>query len=224
MALQPYQIVNVRWPAGLTDSDRWRLESQLHLAPHRDIGDQTWEYNLLDRSSENIAAIVQHPLVEDTQGIDRGTLALLAPTAEMPAFDEAKSEWLMGATGCDAPPVPATILSQDHFDGTMAVEVDAPHDGMVFFSETYYPDRRAWVDGRRVARMKVNLAFTGVLVPAGTHRIELRYDTRAVWWGTGLTVFTLCAWLIAERRVRRGSASLTSRPSAAAHQEGQEVP
>ena len=83
----------------------------------------------------------------------------------------------------------------------------------------YYPDRRAWVDGRRVARMKVNLAFTGVLVPAGTHRIELRYDTRAFWWGTGLTVFKLCAWLIAERRVRRRS-SPASIPSAAAHQEG----
>ena len=199
MALQPYLIVNVRWPAGMTDSERFRLESQLHLAPHRDIGDQTWEYNLLDRSHENIAAIVQHPLVEDTQGIDRGTLALLAPAATTPAFDEPKSEWIMGAGGCDAPPVLATVLSQDHFDGTMTVEVDAPHDGMVFFSETYYPDRRAWVDGQRVARMKVNLTFTGVPVPAGTHRVELRYDTRSVWWGTGLSVFTLVVWLVTEK-------------------------
>ncbi len=218
MALQPYQIVNVRWPAGMTDSDRSRVESQLHLAPHRDIGDQTWEYNLLDRSRENIAAIVQHPLVEDTQGIDRGTLALLAPTAAIPAFDEPRTQWIMGASGCDALLVPATILSQDHFDGTMTVEVDAPHDGMVFFSETYYPDRRAWVDGRRVARMKVNLAFTGVPVPAGAHRIELQYDTRALWLGTGLTVFTLCAWLWVERRVRRRSAPLPATPSPPAHQ------
>jgi hypothetical protein len=145
---------------------------------------------------------VRHPLVEDTQGIDRGTLALVADTAPVQAFDEPKSEWLMGATPCDAP-VMATILSQDHFDGAMSVEVDAPHDGMVFFSETYYPDRRAWIDGRRVARTKVNLAFTGVLVPAGTHRIDLRYDTRSFWWGTGLSVFTLVAWLGAETFRRR---------------------
>jgi uncharacterized membrane protein YfhO len=70
---------------------------------------------------------------------------------------------------------------------------------MVFFSETYYPDRRAWVDGRRTARMKVNLAFTGVPVPAGTHRVELRYDTRSLWWGTGLSVFTLVVWLGTEQ-------------------------
>jgi hypothetical protein len=203
MALQPYLIVHVRWPAGTTDSDRSHLESQLHLAPHRDIGDQTWEYNLLDRSPENVAAIVRHPLVEDTQGIDRGTLALRASTGTIPVFDEPKSEWIMGASGCDALPVSATILSQDQFDGSMTVEVDAPHAGMVFFSETYYPDRGAWVDGQRVARMKVNLAFTGVPVSPGRHRIDLRYDLRALWWGMGLTVVTLCAWIFAERRVRR---------------------
>lgn len=203
VALQPYLIVNVRWPAGMTDSDRSRLESQLHLAPHRDIGDQTWEYNLLDRSRENIAAIVQHPLVEDTQGIDRGTLALLASAGTVPAFDEPKSEWIMGANGCDAPPVAATIRALDHFDGTMTVEVEAPHDGMVFFSETYYPDRRAWVDGRRVARMRVNLAFTGVPVPAGTHRIDLQYDMRSFWWGTAVSLVTLVVWMTSERRVRR---------------------
>jgi hypothetical protein len=203
MALQPYVIVNVRWPAGMADSDRARLEAQLHLAPHRDISDQTWEYNLLDRSPENIAAIVQHPLVEDTQGIDRGTLALLAPTTPMPAFDEPKSQWILGGNGCDAPPVTARILSQDRSDGTMTVDVDAPHDGMVFFSETYYPDRRAWVDGRRVARMKVNLTFTGVPVPAGTHRIDLQYDMRSFWWGTAVSLVTLVAWMASERRVRR---------------------
>jgi hypothetical protein len=202
LVLRPYVIVHVRWPAGITEADRERVESQLHLAPHRDIDDNTWEYNLLDRSPENVAAIVTHPLVEDTQGIDRGTLALTAPMATIPAFDEPKSEWVMGATDC-APPVLATIASQDHVDGTMSVEVTAPHDGMVFFSETYYPDRRAWVDGRRVARMKVNLAFTGVLLPAGTHRIDLRYDMRSFWLGIGLSAFTLVVWLAAERSGRR---------------------
>ena len=74
---------------------------------------------------------------------------------------------------------------------------------MIFFSETYYPDRRAWVDGRRVARMKVNLTFTGVPVPAGTHRIDLQYDMRSFWWGTAASLVTLAVWMVSERRVRR---------------------
>jgi hypothetical protein len=219
LVLQPYLIIHVRWPRGISDDDRSRLETELHLAPHRDIGDHTWEYNLLDRSPESVAAIVRHPLVEDTQGIDRGTLALHASAGTVPAFDEPKSEWIMGTSGCDTP-VPAAILSEDRSDGSMAVEVQAPRDGMVFFSETYYPDRRAWVDGQRVPRMKVNLAFTGILVPAGAHRIELRYDMRSFWWGTGLTVVTLFSWLFAERRVRPRSASLAVAPPALAHQGG----
>jgi hypothetical protein len=199
--LQPQAIVHVRWPAGISDADRARAESDLHLAPHRDIEDRTWQYNLLDRSPENIQAILAHPLVEDTQGIDRATHVLTVSPPVAPTFNEPKSDWLAGVEPCEAP-VPATVLDQDRTDGRMIVEVNAPRDGVVFFSETYYPDRRAWVDGRRIPRMKVDLAFTAVRVPAGHHRIELRYDTRALWAGAALSFVTLLVWLLSEGRVR----------------------
>jgi hypothetical protein len=171
----------------------------LRLAPHRDIADRTWEYNVLDRSAASVAAIVDHPLVEDTQGIDRPNRRLIHSPAAMPEFDEPKSEQLLGPDGC-GPPVPVTVHEQDQFDGGMVVDVNAPHDGIVFFGETYYRDRRAWVDGRRIGRLNVNLAFTGVPVSAGRHRIELRFDMRSVWVGAGVTVLTLVIWLVAERR------------------------
>jgi len=192
--LQAHTIIHVRWPEGITDADRARAESELHLAPHRDIEDRTWEYNLLDRSPENVAAILAHPLVEDTQGIDRTTQVLKASVPPARIFAEPKSDWLLGAEPCDAP-VPATVLVQDRTDGRMVVEVNAPRDGVVFLSETYYPDRRAWVDGKRTPRMKVDLAFTAVRVPAGTHRIELRYDMNALWVGAALSAITLLMWL-----------------------------
>ena len=196
--LQAHTIIHVRWPEGITDADRARAESELHLAPHRDIEDRTWEYNLLDRSPENVAAILAHPLVEDTQGIDRATQVLKASVPPTRVFTEPRSDWLLGAEPCDAP-VPATVVIQDRTDGRMVVEVNAPRDGVVFFSETYYPDRRAWVDGKRIPRMKVDLAFTAVRVPAGTHRIELRYDMRALWAGAALSAITLLMWLVSER-------------------------
>ena len=49
---------------------------------------------------------------------------------------------------------------------------------------------------------KVDLAFTAVRVPAGPHRIELKYDTRALWAGAALSFVTLMVWLVSERRVR----------------------
>jgi hypothetical protein len=197
--LRPHLIFNVRWPAGITDADRAQAESALKLAPHRDIADRTWEYNLLDRSPQNVEAIVRHPLVEDTQGIDRVKMTLIHVEAPLRSFDEPKSESVLGADAC-GPPVPATVHTQDRFDGGMIVDVDAPHDGIVFFSETYYRDRRAWVDSRRAGRLKVNLAFTGVPVAAGSHRVELKFDMRWFWWGTAVSALTLLIWLTAERR------------------------
>ena len=112
IVLQPHLIFNVRWPPGIADADRARTESALRLAPHRDIADRTWEYNLLDRSPQNVEAIVRHPLVEDTQGIDRARMVLLHKPAPLPAFDEPKSESLLGAGECHSP-VPATVQTQD---------------------------------------------------------------------------------------------------------------
>ena len=201
LVLQPHAIIYVRWPPGISDADRARAESELRLAPHRDIADRTWEYNVLDRSPENVVAIQLHPLVEDTQRIERGTGRLSVTPEAARTFDEPKSEWLIGAEGCGSP-VPAVVQDQDRFDGRMIVDVDAPHDGIVFFSETYYRDRRAWVDGHRIGRLKVNFAFTGVPVSRGRHRIELAFDTRSFWVGAGLSALTLVMWLVAERRSR----------------------
>lgn len=200
LVLRPHLIVNVRWPSGIADAERAQAESALGLAPHRDIADRTWEYNLLDRSPENVAAIVRHPLVEDTQGIDRANMVLTHVPAPARAFDETKSESLIGATECRSP-VPGDVQTQDRFDGGMTVDVNAPQDGIVFLSETYYRDRRAWVDGRRVGRLKVNLAFTGIPVSSGNHRIELKFDMRSIWWGAGVTSLTLLIWLAASRHL-----------------------
>jgi hypothetical protein len=201
LVLQPHAIIYIRWPPGISAADRARAETELRLAPHRDIADRTWEYNVLDRSPENVVAIQLHPLVEDTQRIERGTGRLSVVPFAARTFDEPKSEWLIGADSCGAP-VPAAVQVQDRFDGRMIVDVDAPHDGVVFFSETYYQDRRAWVDGRRIGRLRVNYAFTAVPVSRGRHRIELKFDTRSFWLGGGLSAFTVLLWWIAERRNR----------------------
>ena len=95
--LQPHAIIHVRWPEGISDADRARAESELHLAPHRDIGDRTWQYNLLDRSPENVVAILAHPLVEDTQGIDRATHVLKVSAPPARTFDESDD-----LSGCSA--------------------------------------------------------------------------------------------------------------------------
>ncbi len=63
--------INIRWRPGIADSQRAALERQLSLSPVEQLQGDTWRYQLHDTSARSIAAIVQHPDVEDTHHIDR---------------------------------------------------------------------------------------------------------------------------------------------------------
>jgi len=60
-------------------------------------------------------------------------------------------------------------------------------DGMVVLSDTYYPGWDATVDGKATQIHEVDLAFRGVVVPAGSHRITFRYQPRSFMLGIVLT-------------------------------------
>ena len=73
----PLPRINVRWVDGL-DADRRRgLEARFGLDAEEGES-STWSYGLADQSGENIAALVQHPDVEDTHYIDRVEMTLEA--------------------------------------------------------------------------------------------------------------------------------------------------
>jgi hypothetical protein len=102
-------------------------------------------------------------------------------------------ETLVGTRSCDAAGR-VTVTGQDTLDGRVSADVDAPVAGFVFLSEPFYPERVALVDGRPVQARKANLAFTAVPVPAGRHRLELRYVPSSFNTGLGVTALTMVAW------------------------------
>jgi hypothetical protein len=85
------------------------------------------------------------------------------------------------------------------------VESDGP--GYLVVTEAYDRGWRATVDGRPAPITVANLLYRGVALPAGRHRVCLRYRPRLVVWGAGATllavVLGLAAWEI-ERRRRPG--------------------
>ena len=187
-------VIHVRWAAAVDASARRDLEVALRLSPRRLVEGSTWQYDLFDASRANLGAIVNHPAVEDTAGFERGALTL-PPPPEPRVFSGRRSEWVLGTEPCEDVR-PASIELMDRADGRFVAAVEAPRDGLVFLSETYYAGRAAWLDGARVQPLKVNLAFTGIPVSAGTHRIELRADASSLWFGTGVTALTLIGWTV----------------------------
>jgi len=112
---------------------------------------------------------------------------------------------LVGTEACADRGVVFTQV-EDRSDGRLVLRFDAPVNGVVLISDAYYPERRAYVDGQRVPAFKANVAFTAIRVPAGQHRVELRFVPVSFYAGAVITAITLSGWAASVYRTRRRSA------------------
>lgn len=203
--------VSVRWSADVSDERRAALERTYGLDRGRRHEGQTWRYVASNPSRENLRQLAMDDAVEDTHGLSRDSGALIpeAVLAMDPALS-ARSELLVGAGDCDDRAM-TTVQIQDQPDGRVVATVEAPADGgFVLFSEPYYRERHAFVDGERVTAHPANLAFTAVEVPAGRHQVELRMVPRTFYLGTAVSALALVCWgigaAVAVRPVSGGGA------------------
>ncbi len=85
-----------------------------------------------------------------------------------------------------------------------AINVQRP--GMLVLSEVFYPGWEAALDGKPVPLLRVNYALRGVPLPAGEHRVHLRFQPSSVRLGaviSALGVLLLLASFIPIRYVQR---------------------
>jgi len=76
------------------------------------------------------------------------------------------------------------------------LSVEAPSEGAIFLSDTYYPGWNATVDGKKTEILKADYAFRAVLVEKGKHTIEFIYQPISVIIGFVLTVVGLVFFVI----------------------------
>lgn len=82
------------------------------------------------------------------------------------------------ATLREVRPGACRIISTQFRRETVSVTTTAEAPSLVVFAQAHAPGWRATVDGSPVPLMKANYAFQAVVVPVGTHRVELRYRDR----------------------------------------------
>jgi uncharacterized membrane protein YfhO len=82
--------------------------------------------------------------------------------------------------------------------------VETATDGLLVLADPWYPQWRVEVDGRPAELLRVDHAFRGVRVPAGSHRVTFTYQDRALWLGAALSLATCMAlagvWTLRRRR------------------------
>ncbi|MCS7026530.1 MAG: hypothetical protein NZV14_17160 [Bryobacteraceae bacterium] len=83
----------------------------------------------------------------------------------------------------------ATILSRT--PDRILLRTETACRGMLVVSETHYPGWEALLDGQPVRMWEAYGALRGIVVPPGTHEVEMRFRPRSVYAGLGLCAFGL---------------------------------
>jgi uncharacterized membrane protein YfhO len=63
----------------------------------------------------------------------------------------------------------------DYDYNSLALTVEAPGGGVLYWADGYDPYWRAWVDGVEVAVHRANLAFKAIFLPEGHHTVRFEY-------------------------------------------------
>jgi hypothetical protein len=93
------------------------------------------------------------------------------------------------------------------------IETHAASGALLVVADSYYPGWRVWVDGRAARIYRVNYGFRGIPVPAGEHRVEMRYEPASYRCGLFLSLLALSVMAglaSASRLASRASASTTA--------------
>ena len=67
----------------------------------------------------------------------------------------------------------------------------ADQEGVLVLADSYYPGWKAFVDGREEVIRRANLFFRAILLPAGNHTVEFRYEPRSFMVGLAISSATL---------------------------------
>jgi hypothetical protein len=122
-----------------------------------------------------------------------------------PICPAANGRLAFGVPGC-GDGFEASIETADTPTGLVKARVSVPESRVLVFSEPFYPERRAWVDGVETPIEKISEGLSAVRVDAGSHDIALRLVPTSLYYGVALTAATMALWVAAIRRARVGTA------------------
>jgi uncharacterized membrane protein YfhO len=64
----------------------------------------------------------------------------------------------------------------------------------LLISEVYYPDWHAYLDGKEIPIYQTNYFMRGVIVPEGTHNLELKFYSKEFQTGKTLSYHPISYW------------------------------
>jgi len=184
-------LANIRYLLSRTPVEQSRLDA----ARLRHVADLPGR-----RIYENLEALPRFYLVgrvRQVSGLDEAARALRDPSFDPreQALVEGRPTVAGGAGGR------VTVIS--YRENAVELEVETGQPAYLVTSETHYPGWKAWVDGRETPIYYSNVAFRGLPVPAGRHRVVMEFRPAILWVGAAISALSFCTGLLLGLR-RRG--------------------
>jgi uncharacterized membrane protein YfhO len=112
--------------------------------------------------------------------------------AETAIVDDAfKNELAGNITPADS----SASIKQVAFDNDdVKYESNSSATHLAVFSEIYYKDWKAYIDGKPTPYGKADYVLRTMVIPAGKHSIEFKFEPKAYY--TGSTISAISGWLL----------------------------
>jgi len=92
------------------------------------------------------------------------------------------------------------VIDSQETSSTATIDVETPAPALLVMTVTRHKYWRVTLDGRDAQMLPANLAYQAVVVPAGRHRVEMRYRNPLVIIGAAISLLALVAAAIAIAR------------------------
>ncbi len=178
------------------------IEYQLSGSPNLSVLNMLNTKYVIQRTEQNSVAAAQNPnalgnawFVKNVQYVKGSVEEMKAISnfnpAEVAIVDDTFKNLLNGAVAADST---ATIKQVAFDNDAIKYESNSAAAHVAVFSEIFYKDWKAYIDGKPAPYAKANYVLRAMLIPAGKHTIDFKFEPKAYY--TGSTLTSIAGWLI----------------------------
>jgi hypothetical protein len=141
---------------------------------------------------ENPAALPRFFLVNTVHRV--GNVEQALALMRSPDFDPVSAAAVEGGVDLQASDGSASVGSvrvAEYRSNRLDLDVHSPQRAFLVTSEVHYPGWRAFVDGVERPIVMTNGAFRGLPMPAGNHRVEMRFEPSILVWSALISIAAL---------------------------------
>ena len=110
---------------------------------------------------------------------------------QAPTFDPLTMAVVEGDSDLRASGSPGTVSVTSYSQQYVELEVEAQQPCLLVLTDTFYPGWTAAVDGSTAQILPTDVAFRGVVVPAGTHQVTFHFAPTSFRIGIAMAAIAL---------------------------------